>query len=139
KRLLGRAENFIAWDPATGKELQRFPNVHEHLRGRLELSRDESLFVGPDPTGKKILMWSATTARILGSIEPEGGVLLTMLTPDGRRLVTWGEQMLVWDVETRHVLHSLSANREKGWPRAMSSDSRWLVSATIEPRGAPSI
>lgn len=143
KRLLGQADNFIAWDATTGKELHQFSNGHDHLPGQLDLSQDESVLVGPEHTRKKALLWKAasgkTLAKPLGSIEPEGGVVITMLTPDGRRLVTGGKEIQLWDVETRRVLHKLSGNWQGGWPRAMSRDGRWLISEKIDPRGGPSV
>ena len=92
---------------------------------------EESLTTNSSPAGLRVYTLSGNVLRSLDRHTTVGHIVPgpdgSGLTPDARRVVTWGRQMLVWDVESRQLLHTLSANGEQGWPRAISSDGRWLV------------
>jgi WD40 repeat protein len=135
KRLFGTAENVIAWDPATGKELRRFPNP-PHNRGRfVTLSPDESLVAGSSLVDNKLRLCEATTGKQLLALEPDVPVLETLFTPDSRRLITSAQDGIrVWDVKTGQVLHRLT--RKRVVPRAISPDGTWLACGTGEALGS---
>src|SRR5262249_32492135 len=109
KRLLGFAEQIIAWEAATGKELGRIANPTADASWALALSPDESLLAGRASDAKKLVIWDAKTGAEVRTIE---GAWLSpaLFTPDSRRLIGKGpEGMRVWDVKTGKAIYKLSS------------------------------
>src|SRR5262249_6394320 len=127
KRLVGVSEELIVWDPATGKELRRFPKLPRQISPRLALSLDESLIAGHDPELKKVIIWEAATGKELHRLEGLWPRPITF-SPDNRRLIAGSERGLsVWDVKSGKLLHELGKNQEH-YSGTMSPDGKWLAS-----------
>jgi RNA polymerase sigma factor (sigma-70 family) len=139
KRLFGSSGACLIWDPSTGRELQRLADPeawdfkHATDQHYLALSPDESLLAVAHPE-ESIVLVDATTRKQRRVLK--GGdrwVYRLAFTPDGRRLVTCGDEkkLRVWDVASGCELR---AWREQGGYTAclaISTDGRWLASAPV--------
>src|SRR5205823_5470600 len=63
RQLLGIAERLTAWDPATGRELRRYPEVQTQY-GVTALSPDGRLLAGIDADGA-VRLWDASTGAVV--------------------------------------------------------------------------
>jgi WD40 repeat protein/uncharacterized protein (UPF0147 family) len=127
RRLLGSGATYVVWDPATGREIRRFPRVSE--RGwPLALSPDESMLAAPEPDGT-IRLWDAATGKEAPSLKGhEKWVYSLAFAADGRRLYSSGFDgtIRVWDAASGRELRKLAGRGEL----AVSPDGRWLASTS---------
>jgi RNA polymerase sigma factor (sigma-70 family) len=109
KALLGSTGFYIAWDPTTGQEVRRFPQVPARSWSR-PLSPDESLLAGADLDGS-IRLWDGATGKEVRRLKGHETWLVGLVfSPDGRRLFSKGADgsIHVWDVATGRQLHRLT-------------------------------
>jgi RNA polymerase sigma factor (sigma-70 family) len=129
QRLLGRTDRYIAWDPATGQEIQRTAKV-AGSRQTLALSPDESLLASTDPKGT-IRVWEAMTGRPRHTLTGDWNQVRSCeFSPDGRRLVSQSDDktIRVWDVASGRLHRFFSSGKEMRMP-VISPDGRWLAAA----------
>jgi WD40 repeat protein len=98
------------WELASGQERARFEGAGYYMTctQMLALSPDGRTVAAPDQTGKDVHLWDAPTGQHLTTLKGHAEPMIAMeFTPDGRRLVTGGNDttVLVWDVAafTRQV------------------------------------
>jgi RNA polymerase sigma factor (sigma-70 family) len=95
-----------SWDAATGKP--GFELVHDAWVRGMALSPDGSLLAG-SALRNDLRIWDAKTGtekfRLLGNGQM-GGKRKVQFTPDGKRLVAWGDDMYlrVWDMRNGKLL-----------------------------------
>ena len=136
RRLLGRDDTFIAWDPHTGREIRRMAQT-AGAPWTLDLSPDETLLAGGDRK-EFVHLWDATTGRSVRDLkvkeqEKEEGIRNSFFSSGGRRLVSCGYQLgtvRVWDVASGRQLYSFTSDRRTAL--AVSPDGRWLAAAFRE-------
>jgi WD40 repeat protein len=124
---------------------------HEEIQ-TLNLRGETRTAVAFSPTGKLLAMSSARdetnhlvtlinveTGQRIMDLPHTSGVQSIAFTPDEKRLVTWGRDVLVWDLETRHPLFRFSVSRGGGFHQgvvAVSPDGRLLaIGGLREVRG----
>jgi RNA polymerase sigma factor (sigma-70 family) len=94
------------WDPATGKPGLEL--VHDSWVRGMALSPDGSLVAG-SALDNDLRLWDAKTGaeryRLLGNGR-QGGTRKVRFTPDGKRLVAWGDDLYlrVWEVRNGKLL-----------------------------------
>jgi WD40 repeat protein len=134
RRLLGASDRVRAWDPATGRDLRRFPEVPRAYR-LTALSPDERLLAGVDTEGV-VRLWDAATGREVRALP--GGASRFVRNPqfsaDGKRLFATDRNKVirVWDVANGKELHRLTGHN--GWADQLvtSPDGRWLATASAD-------
>jgi RNA polymerase sigma factor (sigma-70 family) len=139
QRLFGISGVCLIWDSSTGRELRRMADPkpwdfkHATYQHFLALSPDESLMAAAHPEEGVVLVDAATgkQKRIL-----KGGdrwIYRLAFTPDGRRLVTSGEErkLRIWDVASGRELRAWSEQGGLTACLAISADGRWLASAPV--------
>jgi RNA polymerase sigma factor (sigma-70 family) len=128
KELLAVAEDVIAWDPATGREVRRWPAAGVYVWGAV--SPDGKLLAVPGLDGT-VSLRDAASRKALHVLKGGGAVFSgTQFTPDGRRLIgaTDDDTIHVWDVGSGREVYTLSAPTGVLESRAVSSDGHWLAS-----------
>ncbi len=134
KRLLGDAAVGIAWDPATGREIRRFPRVPD-ASWLHPLSPDESLLAGADRDGT-IRLWDARTGREVRTLKGYSQWVYHMLfSSDGRRLFSTSADgtIGVWDAGGGQQVRQFTGHGDRTLRLAASGDGRWLASAADVP------
>jgi WD40 repeat protein len=126
KRLIGSADGYRAWDLATGRQVQTFPQA----QGRSCLSPDGTVLASSDNTGV-IRLLDAATGRELRTWKAAGRALWALqFSADGKQLVStggWDPFVGVWDVSTGRRVMGVTGNRE-GMPHlAVSPDGCCLA------------
>ncbi len=139
KRLLGTAGVCLIWDPSTGRELRRLADPkpwgfkHPTDQHYLALSPDQSLLAAVRPEEGVALVDVATGKQRHMLKGDHRWVYRLAFTPDGRRLVTSGDEkkLRVWNVADGRELRSW--NERGGYTAclAISADGRWLASAPV--------
>jgi WD40 repeat protein len=124
RKLVGTGYSAIAWDPATGRELRRYP-VEGGLSpdGRWIAAR----------AGAGIRLYDADTGREVRTlVGDKPGFGIFVFTPDSRRIIATDADnaIAVWDVDRGTLLKRLTSHRAALSHLAVSPDSRWLASAS---------
>jgi RNA polymerase sigma factor (sigma-70 family) len=115
------------WDAATGRQLRQFDRS-----GPCAFTPDgESLISGGLRDGT-VRAWDLATGRELWQFRDHPGSIRAMaLTPDGKRLVTAGNDstLRLWDLTTRRLVHDFGGKQAE-WPHglALSADGATLAS-----------
>jgi WD40 repeat protein len=126
KRLIGRADVFHAWDPATGRETQKFPEAP----GISDLSPDETLLARSSEDGTIRLLDAATGREKRSWKAHERALWVLRFSADGKRLFStggWDPLIRVWDVTTGQRVRELHGHREGETQLAVSPDRRFLA------------
>ncbi|MGH7225585.1 MAG: WD40 repeat domain-containing protein, partial [Gemmataceae bacterium] len=131
RRLLGQTDRYIAWDPATGREIRRTAKPPGSPR-LLALSPDESLLAGADSDDPKgtIRLWAAATGQLERALNGhQDKVHSFVFSPDSRRLAStdYNKTIRVWDVANGRQLHQFNVKDTEFL--TFSPDGRWLASA----------
>jgi WD40 repeat protein len=126
------------WDANNGQLIQTLGTHKGVLRG-VAFSPDRKHLASMSSDGE-VKLWDATRLgekdrpqeplRTFPAHSP--GVGLSMaFSPDGQRLVTGGKEntVLIWNVETRELLHTLRGHSGDVYTVAFSPGGRWVASA----------
>jgi RNA polymerase sigma factor (sigma-70 family) len=134
RQLLGHAGLHIAWDPDSGRELRRFPNVSlRHWPAAL--TPDESLLATAEVA--TIHLWDAKSGQEVRTWKAGDKFIYRLIvSPDGHRLISSDEDGIirVWDVADGKEIRKLTCGNRM-MRLAMSPDGHWLASAS-DKRGA---
>jgi WD40 repeat protein len=122
------------WDAETGREVVTLGTHSGEPRG-MTFSRDGRHLASA--ADGEVILWDAT--RLTEKQEPRitirgrvpGPSLNVAFSPDGRTLVTGGEQYTVklWEVQTGRELATLRGHGGDIYTVAFSPDGRWIASA----------
>ena len=123
------------WDARNGQEVGTLGTHDREVRG-VVFSRDGSHLASASGGGK-VKVWAWDLSRLGQGPEFEcqarvpGAYLNVAFSPDGRYLVTGGEEYTVkiWDLQTRQELKTLLGHTGDVCAVAFSSDGRWLATA----------
>jgi WD40 repeat protein len=143
RRVIGRASRFLAWDAATGREVERFAALPV-TQATIALSPDHRLLA--TASEGVLRMWDAATGQEVRKMNGAHLVPLGMpvFTPDGRRLIVAAADanavpkrwnwIAVWDVATGQLLGTMTCGGTV-WELLVSSDGRWLAANSPEGIG----
>jgi WD40 repeat protein len=137
KQLLGAAQDLIAWDPATGREIRRLPDAR--LIMGAAVSPSGKLLAVPGADFSEVLqVRDAVTGKTLRGMQGDGFLppRTICFTPDERRVISASvldKSIMVWDVASGEVVHRLTGLTGPATTLAVSPDSRWLASCSFDP------
>jgi eukaryotic-like serine/threonine-protein kinase len=130
------------WDAGTGREIGTLDTHRREVLG-VVFSRDGEHLALASRDGK-VKLWDATRleedatrldekpkARLTLSARVAGPGVNVAFSPDGRRLVTGGEEntVKIWDVQNGADLQTLRGHNGDVYTVAFSPDGRWIASA----------
>jgi WD40 repeat protein len=129
KRLIGQADRFRAWDPATGREVKEFPTA----TGLSALSPDATLLADSTPEGA-IRLLDAVSGKELRTWKGHDRTLWALaFSADGKRLFSTGGREPViraWDVATgQREAEIAGAYRDGIMQLAVSPDGQLVTSS----------
>lgn len=88
-------------DTDTGDPVREFPSGHQGYVSELAFSPDGALLLSGSEDGT-LQMWDAEAGTAIGPrIETGGMVADVAFRPDGRRFVSSGNSVILWDTQTR--------------------------------------
>lgn len=118
-------------DPETGEVTQE--RLHREYVGAMVFTPDGRYLISGDSVPSygtaEIYIWDWETGEIMGEIRPDHDLAVTAITisPDGR-LVASGDtflaQILIWDLETQEIIHTLTDH------------DNWIRSLVFSPDGS---
>lgn len=137
KRVLtASGTNVHFWSSLTGSNLLQALS-HSTSVNHVELSHDEALLVtvcsNDQLTKCYAQVWDAQTARPLGPhLRHTDGVLWASFSPDGKRVVTAGEDFraIVWETATGKQLGSPLKHEHRIQSACFSPDGQWILTAS---------
>ncbi len=133
RRLLGLAAMPIAWEPGTGREIQRFYKAADFHR--VALSPDEFLLADAEVKISEgtIFLRDAKTGKEVQALKGhEKGIWNVVFSPSGHRLAScsYDGTIRVWEAPSGRPLHKLSSKDDRTMVLAFSPDEHWLASAS---------
>jgi WD40 repeat protein len=132
--LLGVANPAIVWDPATGREVHRYPDLPTFgARSPDEISPDGRLLALRTKDGAIQLNDAATGREVRTIVRGEKPYFVQYtFTPDGRRLIASDLKhvITVWDVSDGKLLGEMSSHTGGVIRLVVSPNGRWLASAS---------
>jgi WD40 repeat protein len=123
------AERLRLWDVETGRVVRVFePQKGRPLAVVFSPDRRFALADHSSSEGSILRLWDVATGKPVRSFEPQKDPVLRMVfTPDGRRVLTEGKKVKLWDATAGRVLRVLSET-DRGAAVACSPDGRLAIS-----------
>ncbi len=132
KHLLVAGTAHAVYEWKTGRLVRQYPAAPTEVADSAALSPDGSLLAFQE-RGGRLVLWNTNTGKEQCSFKNAGSFWFAPLfTPDGKRLMAadWGGPIRVWDVAASNLLHELKSHTAFASALAVSSDGRWLASAS---------
>lgn len=128
----GSADSTVKlWETATCKELRTLEG-HEGVVSAIALSPDGKTLVSGSWDGT-VRFWSTRIRRQNRSLELNSGrVNAIALSPDGKLLATGSDALQLWQVRSGKEIATLTGHLSSVTAIAFSSDSRTLVSSSLD-------
>jgi RNA polymerase sigma factor (sigma-70 family) len=131
----GGPEQVVLFDTATGKELRRLGEPLAAPCTRLAFSPDGRSVAAGEWEGGKVQIWDAGTGKEIKAWKAHTETVTALtFTPDGKRLVTGGEDKAVhlWDIETGKEVRSFTGHDDRVLCAAVSPDGKLLVTGAAD-------
>ncbi len=125
----GDANSINVWDLASGAEVMKLQG-HKTWAWCATFSPDGKFIASGDENGT-IKIWDVTTGNEILTRDRRGdkyySVYSIVFSPDGKRLISCGEETKVWDVATGNELMTLRGHGGYTWTAAFSPDGKRII------------
>jgi WD40 repeat protein len=125
----GRSDRTVrVWELATGR-LRHTLSGHPSRVYTLAFSADGKTLASGDQKGTAVKLWDVDRGTERSSLIPIGPLYQIALSPDGKLLATAGpgQPVVVWEVSTGRIRHSLRVGTTFASAVAFSPDGAWLA------------
>jgi RNA polymerase sigma factor (sigma-70 family) len=121
------SDGFRVWDPATGREIPRFPRRTERKVPSCALAPDGRT-LAEISSGDDITFWNLATGRLIRQFGKTENPQLAF-SPDAKTIVTFGSmsELELWDVTAGRKMHSWNAHGGWVWSALFTPDGKTLL------------
>ncbi len=122
-RLVSGFGNVRLWELESRKEIRSFPTGSV---SSLSLSADGRLLAtaGNHEADKIARLWDVATAKQIREFQHDAPVSTVVLSADGKRLVTGGAAIHLWETDTGKEI-TLARDGDSSGPLSVSADGKW--------------
>jgi WD40 repeat protein len=118
------------WDMRTRTEIASLPGVADPV-GRLAFSPDGTTVAVGDVKGR-VFLWDVASKRVRRTFSGQASVSRVVWSPDGRRLISGGNDVRIWQAATGELLATLPVGDKTDdcFGLAITTDGTLLASGT---------
>ncbi len=132
----GRSESWVGeaqvklWDLRTRTESASLPGIADPV-GKLAFSPDGKTLAVGDVRGGLVL-WDVASKQVRQRLKGQTSVSIVVWSPDGRRLVSGGSDIRIWESDTGKLLTTLPVgdNTDDCFGLAITKDGKLLASGS---------
>ncbi len=129
KGLLAAGGSELQFLDASGKMLKDNDNYLYGIKA-LAFSPDGKTLAAATGMEKRLEIWNAETLEEAGSIKDPDWINCVAFTPDGKRIITGGSAVKIWDPVSGACLKTLEGHTDEIYAVAVSPDSKYIASAS---------
>ncbi|MFT3767709.1 MAG: caspase family protein [Minicystis sp.] len=127
---VGRDQTMKLWDVASGRQIRTFTGTPGDQTDDPTLAwRPDGQWIAVTGGPDGVRVWEVATGRTI-RVEPDHRAAAVVFTADGRLALAEGNTIILWDVESDQVVHTLSGHA--GEIRGLAASGNLLLSGGVD-------